>query len=335
MDETSPPSRKLTPKKIGTTALKIVISGGLFFIVLYNLDLKQIFGQLHSISAGFVLKVALINVVILILKTIRWYLLINVSQRVISYPLVFSIFVRAFFLGLITPGRLGEFIKVKYLSDSVPSYSMSRSLTTVLVDRFMDLLVLLGLSVGGFFLFFSSLTLQVGVSYLHFIILGGVLLGGMLIILFRKPLDQFLLRVPFYYKAKTMIKDFIEGMKYYSPRILLLPILLTLLDTVLIGFQLHFIIIEFQLDSVFSYFQSLVSISFANVVSLVPVTISGFGAREGIYTILLGSVGVAGETAILVSLLTYFTQYLLFFPILLVLFPLHWIIKRRASKHSN
>ena len=62
------------------------------------------------------------------------------SIQGIKYSIIetFIIYMSALYIGFVTPGRLGEFVKVIYVNDKNVSYG--KGFSSVLIDRFFDFL---------------------------------------------------------------------------------------------------------------------------------------------------------------------------------------------------
>ncbi|NIV40223.1 MAG: UPF0104 family protein, partial [Anaerolineae bacterium] len=65
-----------------------------------------------------------------------------------AYNDSFLVFMAGVFLGLVTPGRLGEMSKALYLKQDV-DVPLSEGLASVLVDRLFDLYAILILGAAG------------------------------------------------------------------------------------------------------------------------------------------------------------------------------------------
>ena len=113
----------------------------IFILIAMSQDFSLIIKTLLKVNPFiFVISVFLILPYI-ILRAIRWNIIMehyglgtNLKESTVIY---FS----ALFLGVASPGRLGEFSKVFYIQEK--GYPFSVSFVTVLLDRFCDLITLL------------------------------------------------------------------------------------------------------------------------------------------------------------------------------------------------
>ena len=125
-----------------------LIGVALFVYILSTLDLSQTFGMLMDSRLEFVLAAILLTIPVTILKGFKWKVIIKFYG--IDYPVLKASagWLMGFFYGIITPGRVGELARVRYLKED-SGISLGKSLTTVVVDRIIDIVTLFSLSFFG------------------------------------------------------------------------------------------------------------------------------------------------------------------------------------------
>ena len=94
----------------------------------------------------------ILNIPHLFIKSYRWNYLLK--QQSINYSAVqsFLVYMSSLYVGFITPGRLGEFVKTLYLK-SDKGINISKGFSSVLVDRLFDLYLLIILGFIGIWKF--------------------------------------------------------------------------------------------------------------------------------------------------------------------------------------
>src|SRR5690606_5634366 len=95
-------------------------------------------------ALGWELAAAVVlNLLSVFLKVLRWQGLL--ATRAIAFPLrkAWSAFTAVLYIGLLTPGRIGDVLRVKYLR-SATGASYADGLASIAVDRICDIYVLLG-----------------------------------------------------------------------------------------------------------------------------------------------------------------------------------------------
>ena len=150
----------------------------LLIILLFTQDLDQLKSiflriNLYLFSTGLLLIFPYI-----IIRSLRWNLImkfygidVNITESTIIY---FS----ALFAGLVSPGRLGEFIKIFYISERGHSYIVS--FISVLLDRLWDIFTLIIIGLFGLWFFRDDfhLILYVYISFIFvFIFLSKINFG--------------------------------------------------------------------------------------------------------------------------------------------------------------
>ena len=117
---------------------------GLFILlfILSRIDLRELLSLLFHINIYYLLLAVVLNIPQLFFKSYRWNFLLK--QQNINYSPVqsFLIYMSSLYIGLITPGRIGEFVKVYYLK-SDKGISISKGFSSVLADRLFDLYLLI------------------------------------------------------------------------------------------------------------------------------------------------------------------------------------------------
>jgi uncharacterized membrane protein YbhN (UPF0104 family) len=84
----------------------------------------------------------------MLVKALRWHYLLKAQG--ISFPLgqAAAAYFSTYYVGIVTPGRAGEFLKVFYLR-SRTSASFGSAMVSVLFDRFLDIVLLVALAASG------------------------------------------------------------------------------------------------------------------------------------------------------------------------------------------
>ncbi len=133
------------------TACKIAVTSGLMLYLIAKLDLKTIYETftqmdlvLLSLSLPFIALMYLI-------KARKWQTLLNCINVKIPVKRSLEIILIGNFYGALTPGRAGEVSRAFYLDAE-----SSRSIPTVVMDRVIDMICLLVLSVLSIAFFFKD-----------------------------------------------------------------------------------------------------------------------------------------------------------------------------------
>lgn len=105
----------------------------------------------------------------------------------------------------------------------------------------------------------------------------------------------------------AMARDSRDVLRDYgrSPTLLGMWLSLSVLYQGLIAFQL--VVLGRAIDVELSFAMAAVALTVVTLVTMVPISIGGFGVREGSYVVLLGGVSIAASDATLISVLSVAT----------------------------
>ena len=278
----------------------------LFVIILSKLNLTEIGALLSNINLYYIAPALLLFIPLLVTKAMRWQLLMEAQD--IDYSLKDStiMYAAAMYIGAITPGRIGDFIKVFYLKGD--NYPFGKSFATVLQDRLFDLVSLLLLGYAGMLLFIVYFERTV-------LILSSILMGTLLLILFflyKRDISIGMLEyisshfIPERYRenAKTVFSDLCNSFKTLNTNQWVLATFLTAFAWIIYFVLMYFFALSIDIDIPFLYLATCVSIS--AVITLIPISISGIGTRDATLIILFSYLGLSKESAIAFSMLILF-----------------------------
>lgn len=291
--------------------LPIVIGLGLFGFILYKVDLVSTWNLLKQANLWLCLVCLLTFLVMVYIKGIRWSYLLKMQGQTYSVWNCFLIYMGSLFWGNVTPGRMGDFIKIFYLQEDL-KLSMGKAMPSVLVDRVFDLYLLLILGGAGILLYpmpiDHNLILMVRV---FFCVLFAITLiafnqkiGGAIL----KTLFQRLMKQEHKEITDKAFEEFHDGMAAYYKPALIIPILLSTASYLVYFWGCE--ILGHSIGLPLGYAYTAFCISVVNIVSL--VTMLGMGTREGALIILFGLVSLRQDQALAYSILILFVGSILF-----------------------
>jgi uncharacterized protein (TIRG00374 family) len=245
-----------------------------------------------------------------ILGIIRWRWILHVQGLDVKFFRLFSIsFIGMFFNAFMLGSTGGDVIKAWYVAHET-HHKKAEAVATVIVDRLIGLLALFVIALVMMAIYhdrafndpklfwFSMATLAVVV----FTVLGTIV-GLWKGFADKLPgLRLWLKRLPKY----DMLQRMVEAYRVYASH----PVILA--KTVGISFLVHFfsmlsiVFVGYGLGVTSAKFTDyFLYLPIINSVTAVPITISGFGLREGMYIKMFHEVGVASSVALVMSLLGY------------------------------
>lgn len=193
-------------RRLADLALFVIAISLLSGLILHS-NPAAIAGTLSKADLLFVLPALAITTLVIGVKIVRWKILlksigIGLGSEQIAQPYMASLFVSN-----ITPGRVGEPIRSYYLKKSL-GHHISKTLPTVVMERVMDLSVVVLFCLFGLF-YLSSISNPVLLAGIGVIVLGLVVVTG--ISLDRKIFNTVL-------KGSYIILKFVPSIKKLTPK---------------------------------------------------------------------------------------------------------------------
>ncbi|GAC1428715.1 MAG: hypothetical protein NVSMB65_02010 [Chloroflexota bacterium] len=274
----------------GSVWLRYGISLLLILIIAKKIDWAPLTnGRVHLAAGNLVLAGAL-TVPFLLLKAARWYLLLRYGGLRATFGEALGSLVVGMSVALITPARLGELTRAAYISDP----RKLRIGGLVMVDKLYDVIVLALLSVVGAWAWIGH--------WAGLALLAGGIVAAYVVVLPRHvaPLLSVARLVgPLRARAERTVAS-LEGL---SSRTALACLALTALSFAIVLLQFWVILQAWRptgFDVVANCFPLVV------LTNAVPITIAGFGLREGTAVWLLAHYGVTAAFAFAGAFLMFF-----------------------------
>ena len=275
----------------------------LFGYLLYRSNLGEVSRHLFDVDLGVYVWVLPLSWLAIGARALRWRRLVQGSRAGLSVMQGFAYYLGGVFWGAITPGRVGELTRIKYLRDH--GVGMIRAVTTVLVDRLMDVLSLVAIALVPLVMLADRLHVALGPAAVYGGAILGVAVAGALIGLAGlRTGGGWLRRSPVGAKAVRAMEACAAAwreVRGIGGSVWLYAIALTAASWVV--FFLTRIIIAWSLGMEMDiwFFSGVIAVS--ALLSLLPITVQGVGTRDVTLIFFLGWVGVPGEQALALSAL--------------------------------
>jgi uncharacterized protein (TIRG00374 family) len=286
-----------------------LIGLGILAVILARLDLQATITALTRAHWGYLLLALAADPILFGLKSWRWRELLKMQGIAYPWTDAFLAFMAGFFLGLVTPGRVGEMGKALYLRQDrdVP---VSEGLANVLMDRMFDLYTILMLGTAGLVWF----RLLPEWALVLLIVLAGLALWFP----FALATDRFAgwgLRLvrgipylrPYHASMVEATVRFQGGLRPLLTPGLAAPLLLTAIAYALFFGQAHLLARALDLGVGIIYLAVCLSVS--GVITLLPISFSGLGTRDAILIALFAPLGLSAEQALAFSTLFFLIFY--------------------------
>ena len=232
----------------------------------------------------------------LILKSIRWQNILKTYQIKESSLYLIKIFLIGGFLGIITPGKVGDFGRVYYLKQHK---NWKKAFSSLIIDRANDLILLLIIGFFGIIHFKRKFPtdFHLTLDYKSIVtIMICLFISLFLIIKLKAKLVSFYLLI----KDSSSIKNYMTQ-------------LITTFFAIIFLYSSFIIIaqnLNINIPAIDIFFIAIIS----GILNLLPITILGIGVREATLVFLFGLYGVDYNTAISFSLIIFAIQIITLLP---------------------
>jgi uncharacterized protein (TIRG00374 family) len=233
------------------------------------------------------------------IKAWRWQLILKDLGMAQKFGPAYRLYAIGLSAGSFTPGQAGDAIKAFYLRDR--GFPLGRALVSIVLDRLFDLAVLILLAASGLLFLGSDFAGELPVLIL---LLGGTLAGlvalslpGLRGWLLKTGLKIFLLRKSA--QNTTLQNEEREAEEQLRP-VNFLPVFgATVAASLLALFRIWLLALALNLN--LNFIQVVAVSSLATVVSLIPISVGGIGARDLVLVAILEKLGYLREKAISLS----------------------------------
>jgi uncharacterized membrane protein YbhN (UPF0104 family) len=277
----------LAPKanKIFLTVLKLAVSSALLYVVLSKTGTDKVFSLLKNMSIPAFISAVLIYLCSQFISTVRWRMFLPTG---ISARKLFSLYMIGTFFNNFLPGVIG--------GDAVKGYYLYRetgkgglSLASIFIDRYIGFVGLIAICVVAYpfgFKYFAGSRLEWLLPLIVLCFLASsLLIFGLRIGQRIRFLSEFYTYFHSYRLQKEIIgKTFALSLVIQFAGIIAVYILAR-------GLHQHVPLLAF-----------LVFLPIIILLTLIPVSISGLGVREGACILLFGFIGVEPSAATAISL---------------------------------
>lgn len=251
----------------------------------------------------------------LIVKSKRWQLLLRSQNIICSTYTAFIVYNIGSLYGLLTPGRIGDFVKVYHLSSSDKSSGIN-ALWGTLYDRLLDVTILLILNILTVFILKDLIPQLQQIFWLTTFIL----LGCIALILLLVETNKFIRRINVHfgeyidkrldsaYFLHFFSKNLVEPMlrlRSLSVRDRLLISCLTVIIWVILFGAYYVFSWSLHLQIPLSLFVGITSL--AMLASNLPISFSGVGVRDLSLIFLLSVIGIDKHSSLSLSWLVFST----------------------------
>jgi len=266
----------------------------IFIYILFQIDFSLVKKGLADLNIYLLLGSVLLMIIQVFPRSQKWQVILRGLAIKITRLEAVSLYWLGTFVGVITPGRLGELIKVYFLKRK--GYSAFNSFVSVLIDRITDILLLLCLGFLASLFFLKQISLYIlilGLALLVFLALFFFLIDKRILI---KKIFPIKLEQDQQFSFSELIK------KFKVDRVILF---LFYLVVSWLGYFFSRYLVVLSLDLKFSFLDIILISALTAIVTMLPISIAGLGTREAAVIYLFGLFAISKELALLYSLIIF------------------------------
>lgn len=289
-------------KKHLSSLVKIVSSLLILYLLFINIDFdsQEFSATWKAIDLGWLLLALPVVILVLGIKSLRWKAIIAAQGFRYGFMAALSAYFASYSLGVVTPGRLGELLKVYNLRKDQPHIEVLPAFATVVLDRLFDMFFLLWFGLSGLVFFFAPFG-EMGTGLILTLTLI-LLFAGLVVanLLLNWILKKYPARNAMLVFVKTCFGEMLFARNAGAW-------LLTALAYAIYfaGIQILFLAVQIQIPILETGF----IISLIGLLLLLPISVAGFGTREAGLVFLLAFYNISPETALSFSLLQFLTFF--------------------------
>ncbi len=257
------------------------------YLLIVWVDIAQLFHELSGLTLFTLLLIVPFHLLQWSLRVLRWQILLRHHSIQLSFGQTGAVAVSGFFFGCLTPGRLGEFAKVKFLMNA--GYSFRGAFMSSLLERLFDVFALVIYVLLGIWVSRELLPEKLN-GYIVFTLVG---MAGLLIaFLMRQRIKIIFLRLIPETMATSLdekIRIWSQSFKGYSLNQWILIILYSL---GIWGLNYWMIYLLFQqMGQTLAINKAFAFAAFGSLAGLVPLSIYGVGIREALLIFFFERIG--------------------------------------------
>ena len=286
----------LSKKSIKVIVLLLKIATVILFtILLLKADWETCIPVFNELSLLNILLCFLLFYTGYFVKITRWRNILKGYEIHENYFTLFKVFLIGGYLGLISPGKIGDFGRLYYLNNKNDSNAI---LSSLIIDRINDLIVLVLLGGIGFYylLTFHKIPLQINLATIIIFIVIITVFTIVIYLLFKNKILHFL-------------SIFKSGISFYNT---IFQLTATILAMILL--YSTFIVVAngigFEIPLLDMFFIGV----FSGIINLLPISIHGIGVREISLIYLLSLYQIVSDIALAYSLIIFGLQIMTLLP---------------------
>jgi uncharacterized protein (TIRG00374 family) len=274
----------------------------LFIYVLYKANVVSVAKEIASANFYLLILAVFVTFLLTILQSYKWYVIARKQNIKVPFKEAYKINSISDLYGLVTPSKMGSVVRAQFLRRYTTN--IGKGISNFVLDKCLDLSSLLFLAVFFSYIFRNEINFGSPIYYL------GILIFIFLSLFFflDKERAKWILKI-IYNKfmpkksrkaAKVTFNSFYDSMP--QKRFFALFFLINIINWIGIYFSIYLMGLSVGIHLGFYYYLAILPIS--TLVSLIPITVNGFGTREITLVSLFGLFGITSQKVVSMSILS-------------------------------
>jgi glycosyltransferase 2 family protein len=272
--------------------------------IVYSLDVHKIITAFLSIDPKYILYALLLTIPLLFIRNTAWFLILREQKIKIGFFRCMKIYLIGVFFGSISPGYIGQLMRVPYLKERT-SEPYGKLFVNTVIETFVHTVSLYGMMIIG-----AVLVVEMLPQLLPLTIVWVVGVSLVAVYFVGKKRGDKLFRTLITYLIPKNVKhhfhEFVDTFYEDFPRFsaMIIPYLLGIITWVIVFSQEYMIV--FGLGLAIPFFAFLFLFPIANTAGFLPITFAGLGVREAAAIFIFTTLFSASSEQILVLSLVGF-----------------------------
>lgn len=276
----------------------------LFVYIIVKIDIAGLTAAFKRIDLTYYFMGILFLIFSFLMRTLKWKKLINSIGVKIPNNVLFGIMAKGLFLGIITPGRIGEFWRAKYLTDQ-SKVSHGAAFYTAFMDRLIDMLIFGLVAIAGLLIIYLRFGIGAKwqmyiLGFIFLIIISFVFLKKLGLQRISKIFVRFFIPVSRQEKTNVFLTDFdgsFKGLKLGLFFELLAYGFLYYLTAITVYY-----FVALALGLVLPFWFLFLVVGMVWLILALPLTFLGLGTREASFIYFFSILGIPAHSAVAFSL---------------------------------
>lgn len=303
--------------------IKLLVTGILIWVIARNIDLQIIPGRLANADLITISFVVAVLAAVPVLHALRWRMVVQAAGYSLGFSMVFRAVMIGYFFNQTLPTSVGgDVYRVWYAYQT--GMHLGEAFSSVIVDRLVALAALLLICILGMPWLFNL----IGGSQMFWAVVA-VLISGIFGLGFVLLLERLPARWNHWRAMRGLVRLGTHLRKVcVNFRIVVATVVISALGHIVVALLVAAIGYAIQIPVGLK--DCLLLVPLVMLIAMVPISIAGWGVREGAMVVAFGFIGIAPADAFLLSLLFGLALLVASLPGGCV-----WLTGRRHSKLPN